>query len=69
MMPFLNSFVLLALALFVSNARGTSEQVPLTDNSCTHPPYTIHLFSKTPLVIYISNFLTADERSHLQKIT
>ncbi|PMD44530.1 2OG-Fe(II) oxygenase superfamily protein [Hyaloscypha variabilis F] len=68
-MPFLNSFVLLALALFVSNARGTSEQVPLTDNSCTHPPYTIHLFSKAPLVIYISNFLTADERSHLQKIT
>ena len=60
---------LLLFALLASSARGSSEQVPLMDYSCTHPPYTIHLFSKVPLVIYISNFLTADERAHLQEIT
>ncbi|OAG39989.1 hypothetical protein AYO21_05862 [Fonsecaea monophora] len=32
---------------------------------CTHPPYTIHLFSREPLVIYIADFLTSVEREHL----
>jgi prolyl 4-hydroxylase len=62
-------FSLLVLALFASIARGASEQVPLMDKSCKHPPYTIHLFSKAPLVIYISNFLTPEERFHLQEVT
>ncbi|KAH0844805.1 oxidoreductase [Fonsecaea pedrosoi] len=32
---------------------------------CTHPHYTIHLFSREPLVIYIADFLTSVEREHL----
>jgi len=44
-------------------------RVPLSGDTCSHPPYTVHLFSKAPLVIYISNFLTAEESSHLQEIT
>ncbi|KIW95269.1 uncharacterized protein Z519_03853 [Cladophialophora bantiana CBS 173.52] len=32
---------------------------------CTHPPYTIHLLSCDPLVVYIANFLTTSEREHL----
>jgi hypothetical protein len=69
MMLFPRSLSLLVTAFFASNARGSSEQVPLRDYNCQHPPYTIHLFSKAPLVIYISNFLTPSERSHLQEIT
>jgi prolyl 4-hydroxylase len=62
-------FSIFVLALFASNVRGSAEQTPLMDYSCKHPPYTINLFSKAPLVIYISNFLTPEERSHLQEIT
>lgn len=48
-----------------------SEQAPLLDSEyiCTHPAYSIHLFSASPLVIYISNFITASERNHLLSIT
>ena len=69
MMLFRSCLSLIVTAFFASNVRGTSEQVLLKDYSCQHPPYTIHLFSKAPLVIYISNFLTPSERSHLQEIT
>ena len=48
-----------------------SPQFPLSDEAytCTHPPYQIHLFSASPLVIYITNFITPEERSHLLDIT
>jgi len=50
-------------------AAAQADQKPLdTSNgyTCVHPPYKIHLVSKSPLVIYISDFLTATERQHLQ---
>lgn len=48
-----------------------SKQVPLQDveYTCTHPAYNIHLFSSSPVVIYISNFITPSERSHLLSTT
>jgi hypothetical protein len=55
--------------LFVAKVALGLEQVPLSDYTCTHPPYSIHIFSKSPLVIYISNFITAAERAHLQEVT
>jgi prolyl 4-hydroxylase len=36
--------------------------------SCDDPPYKIHILSKSPLVIYISNFITSKEREHLQEL-
>ena len=69
MKDFYEYFSFLLLALFASHVQCSSDQVPLQDYTCQHPPYTIHLFSKAPLVIYISNFLTASERTHLQEIT
>jgi hypothetical protein len=36
---------------------------------CEHPPYKVLMVSQAPLVIYIQNFLTTDERAHLQRIT
>jgi len=35
---------------------------------CQDHPYTVHLFSKNPLVVYISGFITAEERTHLSNI-
>ncbi|AEO68533.1 uncharacterized protein THITE_2145661 [Thermothielavioides terrestris NRRL 8126] len=39
-----------------------------TDYRCEHPPYTAHLVSHSPLVIYIKNFITPAERAHLLKL-
>lgn len=35
---------------------------------CPGDEYSVHIFSKEPLVIYIKNFLSAEERSHLLDI-
>jgi prolyl 4-hydroxylase len=62
----------LILLVLANATRGSTEnrgQDPLSVGACNHPPYTIHLFSKAPLVIYIEDFLTPEERSHLQEIT
>lgn len=45
-------------------------QVSLMSNFvCEHPAYKVHLVSSSPLVIYITDFLTERERAHLQKET
>ncbi|KAL0940114.1 prolyl 4-hydroxylase alpha [Colletotrichum truncatum] len=41
----------------------------LKDYTCDHSGYQINLFSHSPLVIYITNFLTSFEQEHLKKIT
>ena len=35
---------------------------------CPDDAYLVHVFSKFPLVLYIENFLSADEREHLLEI-
>ncbi|PVH85205.1 2OG-Fe(II) oxygenase superfamily protein [Cadophora sp. DSE1049] len=61
-------YALLAVfALFLSSVQAS--QKPLSEDACTHPAYKVHIFSKNPLVIYIPNFLTVEEREHLQEIT
>ncbi len=62
------SYGLLAF-IFLHFSIARADQIPLAADACTHPPYDIHLFSKAPLVIYISNFLTLAEREHLKEIT
>ncbi|KAK4249617.1 hypothetical protein C7999DRAFT_39280 [Corynascus novoguineensis] len=42
---------------------------PLNETSCPSHPYTVHIFSRAPLVLYIENFLSADERTHLLEIS
>jgi prolyl 4-hydroxylase len=43
------------------------QQAPLTgsDYVCEHPPYRPLIVSKSPLVIYLQNFITPSERTHL----
>ncbi|KAH8885348.1 hypothetical protein GQ53DRAFT_366283 [Thozetella sp. PMI_491] len=62
----------LATAALLHNVARASDaaQAPLTgDYVCEHPPYKVQLVSKSPLVIYIDNFITAAEREHLQQAT
>lgn len=45
-------------------------QKPITsDFVCQHPPYTVSIISKSPMVLYLHDFITAEERIHLQDIT
>ena len=58
-----------AVAAEAINQKPMAPQgLSLEGYTCTHPPYKIHIFSKSPLVIYIENFITAEERSHLHAV-
>ncbi|ROW12537.1 hypothetical protein VMCG_00197 [Cytospora schulzeri] len=48
--------------LALEEANGTSLQ-------CPEDSYSVHILSKEPLVVYLENFLSADERSHLLEIS
>lgn len=73
------SFHMLALAALIALPRALAteaEQQPISPMlldehwSCEHPPHSrTYLVSKSPLVIYITDFLTPNERVHLQAIS
>lgn len=56
---------LLAATLLSAAIAQDAEQKPLIDYECVHPPYKAHLFSRSPLVIYLTDFLTPSERAHM----
>jgi len=60
---------LLSLAALASCDQKPLKEGKLSDYACPDHPYTVHLFSKNPLVIYISNFITPEEAAHLEAIT
>lgn len=41
---------------------------PGAAQACPADAYTVHIFSKAPLVLYVENFLSLDERKHLVDI-
>lgn len=47
--------------LALEDTNGTALQ-------CPEDSYSVHIVSKEPLVVYIENFLSVDERSHLLEI-
>ncbi|KAI1330509.1 2OG-Fe(II) oxygenase family oxidoreductase [Xylariaceae sp. FL0255] len=49
-------------------AIDTSDKA-VTPLSCAPDAYSVHILSKAPLVVYIENFLSADERAHLLEIS
>lgn len=60
------ALALAAVVAFPATAAAAEEQKPLSsDYTCTHPPYKIQMVAKSPLVIYISDFVTSAEREHL----
>lgn len=62
--------LLLALAIveFVASEQPQqrSRKAPY---HCKHPTYQVHIYSRSPLVIYISDFITKAEREHLLQVT
>lgn len=58
----------MAVSMGVASAGNDAAQKKLNGYECTHPPYKSHLLSKSPLVIYIENFVTDAERLHLQEL-
>ncbi|KAI1389170.1 uncharacterized protein F4822DRAFT_271616 [Hypoxylon trugodes] len=75
MMSSLKSALLLALAAGSASAHShhhsDGAQKPITSNdyTCQHPAYKSHIVSKSPLVIYLANFITPEERAHLKEAT
>lgn len=70
----LKTLLLFAIATATSFAHGGhdndgSQKAMVLSDACRHPAYKSHILSKSPLVIYLSGFLTADERAHLTEIT
>ncbi|KAF9874335.1 hypothetical protein CkaCkLH20_08318 [Colletotrichum karsti] len=60
------------LHVFTATAAAASrsnDQNVLKDYTCDHTGYEVHLFTTSPLVIYIANFVTPFEREHLKRIT
>lgn len=58
----------MVVGMGIASSASDASQKKLSDYECTHPPYKMHLLSKSPLVIYIENFVTDEERLHLQHI-
>ncbi|KAK2039486.1 oxidoreductase [Colletotrichum somersetense] len=61
--------LLAAVFAFGAATYGSSSDDELDGYVCEHSNYKVHLFSHSPLVIYISDFVTPFERRHLQKAT
>ena len=66
---------LLAVAINAQTILAVGDaQLPLSDTlaskeyKCTDVPYKMHVFNKSPLVIYLENFITPGERLHLQNL-
>lgn len=53
----------------ISHEDGASQKPMGGDYACQHPQYQTHIVSTSPLVIYIENFLSEEEQSHLLEIT
>ncbi|KAI0007509.1 hypothetical protein F4779DRAFT_629083 [Xylariaceae sp. FL0662B] len=72
-MSLFKSILLLALAAATTQAHShhddDAQRPIISSDSCKHPAYQSHILGKSPLVIYLSNFLTDEERAHLQEIT
>jgi prolyl 4-hydroxylase len=66
--------VLGAIAVTSTLAHGSSDvddtQKPMVlAKNCHHPAYKSHILSQSPLIIYLTDFLTPEERAHLIDIT
>jgi len=63
------SIVLLPFALAGFFNQASVGKAGSADLSCPEHTYNVHLFSRDPLAIYISNFITEEEAQHLEEIT
>jgi prolyl 4-hydroxylase len=64
----LHWLAVMAVGMGIASAGDDVAQKKLNGYDCVHPPYKSHLLSKSPLVIYIEDFVTDEERLHLQDL-
>jgi len=62
-------FRLLVAAVLVAGVEGTTTDDATDDFQCIHPPTQVHKVSSSPLVIYLQNFITPQERAHLKQVS
>ncbi|KAK0725175.1 2OG-Fe(II) oxygenase superfamily protein [Lasiosphaeris hirsuta] len=62
------SVPLLLTAALLAGAEVTTRDATL-GFECTDPPTQAHKVSSSPLIIYLQNFITVDERSHLKLVS
>ncbi|KAK3372678.1 hypothetical protein B0H63DRAFT_564056 [Podospora didyma] len=62
-------FSLPITAAFLGGGGGGAVDTVVGGYACIHPTYRVHKVSSSPLVIYLQNFITADERAHLKKVS
>nr|POF15231.1 prolyl 4-hydroxylase 1 [Quercus suber] len=53
----------------ISKAKIESLVFPRADLQCPQPQYDVHVFSTSPLVLYVDNFVTEAEADHLVDIS
>ncbi|OCK80883.1 2OG-Fe(II) oxygenase superfamily protein [Lepidopterella palustris CBS 459.81] len=61
-----------AFGLLVASLLGIlnlAESASASEEACPHHLYQVQLFSQDPLVVYIPDFITAEEAEHLEYIT
>ncbi|ORY56841.1 uncharacterized protein BCR38DRAFT_461448 [Pseudomassariella vexata] len=65
----LSALAIAATSFAHSHSSDDAQKVLSSGDDCRHPAYKTHILSKSPLVIYLANFLTPEERDHLTEIT
>lgn len=60
---------LLGVAAAMTLGTEAAQKPISSDYVCQHPPYTVSIVSKSPMVLYLHDFITAEERIHLQDVT
>lgn len=67
--PLVGAIASLCFDIAASKQIVIGEEENISKTICPEHHYNIHLFSKDPLVIYIPDFITKEEASHLEEIT
>lgn len=52
-----------------SQASQGSQKPMSSDYVCESPPYTVSIVSRSPMVLYLHDFITPEERAHLKAVT
>ncbi|KAG9239004.1 hypothetical protein BJ875DRAFT_415220 [Amylocarpus encephaloides] len=58
--------ILFWLLQFSNHAQTSCErQILISESPCLEPPYIVHMFNRSPLMIYIENFVSAEELHYI----
>lgn len=65
----LRSLSLLAASSLLQSCAAQQKVLNDESQSCPDAPYTVHLVSQDPMVVYLENFLLPKEAQHLQAVS